>query len=73
MPYKTNIGRPLKVDHKVIRKLECALHFGHNVSRACSYAGISRDTYYRYLKADHLFAERIQKARSKQLLNEYIF
>lgn len=68
-----SVGRPPTVDYKVIKKLECALHFGHTVTRACSYAGISRDTYYRYLRADHVFAERIKKARRKPMFDEYIF
>lgn len=62
---KKNIGRPPKVNYKVMAKLEDALKNGANVTQACSYASVSRDTYYRYLNNENVFAERMAAARRK--------
>lgn len=70
---KKNVGRPLKVDYKVMSKLEDALRNGANVSEACNYAGISRDTYYRYLLTYEMFAYRMQKARKSRPILASIF
>lgn len=61
---KKNIGRPPKVNYKVMARLSDALANGANVSEACNYANISRDTYYRYLNNEDIFAERMKVARS---------
>lgn len=60
-----SIGRPAKVNYKVMAKLEDALNNGASITEACNYAGISRDTYYRYLNNEEVFAKRIRIARSK--------
>lgn len=52
MAIKKSIGRPLKVDYKVIIKLADAIQHNANVTDACRYAGISRDTYYRHLNTE---------------------
>lgn len=63
---KKSIGRPPKVDFKTIIKLADALQHSANVSDACRYAGISRDTYYRYMKNEPVFAERMVSAKANQ-------
>lgn len=65
MVNKNIIGRPLKVTYKVMGKLEDALQNGANVTEACNYADISRDTYYRYINNEDVFASRMKTARSK--------
>jgi hypothetical protein len=65
---KKSIGRPAKFNYKVITRLEDALRNGATVSEACDYAGISRDTYYRYLKSEDVFAKRMKVASSNKLL-----
>lgn len=45
---KPKSKNPTKFTKAVVRKLEYAFSIGCNVSEACCYAGISRDTYYRY-------------------------
>lgn len=62
---KKNIGRPPKVNYKVMSKLEDALENGANISNACNYASISRFTYYRYLNNEAVFAERMRTAKKK--------
>ncbi len=46
-------------------------HYGYvSVSVAVRYAGISRDTYYRYLREDANFAAKINEAQ--EFLNDYV-
>lgn len=73
---KKNMGRPPKVNYKVMDKLEDALKNGASVTEACNYASISRDTYYRYLNNEEVFAERMATARrksSKVLIEAILF
>lgn len=66
MAIKKSIGRPLKVDYKVIIKLADAIQHNANVTDACRYAGISRDTYYRHLNTEKVFAEKMSRAKNDQ-------
>jgi ACT domain-containing protein len=70
---KKYVGRPLKVGYKIMSKLEDALRNGSNVTEACNYAGISRDTYYRYLLTSEMFAYRMQTARNDRSILASIF
>lgn len=63
---KKPIGRSPKVDFKTIIKLADALQHSANISDACRYAGISRDTYYRYMKNEPVFAEKMGQAIANQ-------
>lgn len=63
---KKAIGRPPKVNVKTIIKLTDMLQHSASVSDACKYAGISRDTFYRYYRREQAFAERIDAARANQ-------
>lgn len=67
MTNKKAIGRPQKVDYTIMSKLEDALQYGATVSEACYYAGISRDTFYRYFKHEEVFAQKMEAARNKLL------
>lgn len=60
-----DIGRPLKVNYKVIIKLADAIQHNANITDACRYAGISRDTYYRHL-GNEVFAETMATAFQNQ-------
>lgn len=67
MTVKAKVGRPAKVDYQVMSKLEDALQYGATVSEACHYAGISRDTFYRYFRAEEVFAQKMEIARNRLL------
>lgn len=67
MVNKKAVGRPQKVDYTVMAKLEDALQYGATVSEACYYAGISRDTFYRYFRNEEVFAKKMEAARNKLL------
>lgn len=63
---KKVVGRPVKVDYKMMKRLEDALQHSATVSDACRWAGISRDTYYRYCKEQPYFADRMAMAKRDQ-------
>lgn len=62
---KKAIGRPLKVDSKVVIKLIAAIQTNSNITDACRYAGISRDTFYRHMN-NEVFAEKMATAKDNQ-------
>ena len=65
MTAKKAVGRPLKVDYRVIIKLADAIQHNANVTDACRYVGISRDTFYRHLN-NKVFAEKMATAKDNQ-------
>ena len=65
MAIKNAVGRPLKVDYKIMIKLADAIQHNANITDACRYAGISRDTFYRYLN-NKVFAEKMANAKNDQ-------
>jgi len=66
MAIKEVVGRPLKVDYKIIMKLADAIGHNATITEACRYAGISRDTYYRYFNNEPVFAEKMVIAKYNQ-------
>ena len=67
MTNKKAIGRPNKVNYTVMSKLEDALRYGASITEACTYAGISRDTFYRHFRTEQIFAEKMKTARTTNL------
>lgn len=66
MENKKVAGRPLKVNYKIIIKLADAIQHNANITEACRYAGISRDTFYRHYNEGQIFADKINKAKENQ-------
>lgn len=60
------VGRPSVFTPETVNKLEQAFALGANDTEACGYAGISRQSYYKQLKSDAEFSDKI--ARQKTLL-----
>ncbi len=65
MDAKKSVGRPLKINYKIITKLADAIQHNANITEACRYAGISRDTYYRHMD-NVVFAEKMSIAKANQ-------
>lgn len=65
---KKKAGRPPIVTQDIVRKLEDAFCYDATVEEACLYAGISRQTYYEFLKKYPAFADRIDELRQAPFL-----
>lgn len=65
------IGRPAKVNYKVILKLVDAIQHNASITEATRFAGISRQTYYYYLNNEAVFAEKMAIAKDNQ--NKAVF
>lgn len=66
MAAKKAIGRPSKVDYRIIIKLADAIQHNASVTEACRHARISRDTFYRHLNKEGVFAEKMATAKDNQ-------
>ncbi len=66
MPIKKAIGRPHKVDYRVMIRVADALQHNASVSEATAFAGISRQSYYYYLNNNSVFREKMAIAKSNQ-------
>jgi molybdenum-dependent DNA-binding transcriptional regulator ModE len=60
------IGRPPKVNYKIIIKLADAIQHNASIAEACRYSGISKDTFFRYMKDNEVFAEKMTIAKENQ-------
>jgi predicted DNA-binding protein (UPF0251 family) len=50
---------------EIVSSLKAAFQRDLNVEEACLEAGISRETYYNWIKASYAFANQIEKARQR--------
>ncbi|HSX33516.1 MAG TPA: hypothetical protein VLF91_04220 [Candidatus Saccharimonadales bacterium] len=66
MAIKGTVGRPPKVNFKVIYKLTDSISHNYTISDACKYAGVSRVTFYRHLNGSEMFAKEITAAKENQ-------
>lgn len=66
--------RVTKFDESVVHKLEIAFNYDFNITEACQYADISRNTYYEWLAQDDVFSYRmsIAQAAPKKLAKEIV-
>lgn len=60
------IGRPLKVDYKIMLRLADAIQHNATITEATRYAGISRSVYYYHLHSNEVFAEKMAIAKENQ-------
>jgi ACT domain-containing protein len=66
MAIKKAIGRPPKINIKIIDKIADSIQHNYSISDACKFAGVSRDTYYRYLHNEPVFAEKMTFAHENK-------
>lgn len=66
---KYRTGRPTVMTESAIAKLEQAFAIDATVEEACSYADISRDSFYDYLKRNPKFSDRIADLRNRPVLS----
>lgn len=65
---KRHRGQPTVMTPEVVSKLELAFAIGSNVTEACIYADISRETLYAYIRKNPEFSDRIEGLKSKPIL-----
>ncbi len=66
MPIRNAVGRPTKINYRIIIKLADSIQHNATITEACRYAGISRQTYYCYLNSEEVFAEKMAIAKDNQ-------
>ena len=66
MTPKKAIGRPPKVNYKVMLRLADAIQHNANITDACRYAGLSRQSFYHYLNTNEVFAKTMATAKENQ-------
>lgn len=64
----TNVGRPTVMTPETVAKLEQAFAIDASVEEACSYAEISRNAFYDYLKINPAFNDRMADLRNRPIL-----
>lgn len=67
---KKSVGRPQKLNYKIIIMLADAIQHNASITDSCRYAGISRTSFYLYLKND-VVKEKIEIAKKNQ--NKLLF
>lgn len=60
-----NSGRPTKLTDEVVKKLEETASIGASIEEACYYAGISRETYYKWLRKNPALSDRLSELRQR--------
>jgi hypothetical protein len=66
MAIKKAIGRPHKVDYRIMIRLADALQHNATVSEGCAFVGISRQLYYYYFNNNSVFREKMTTAKNNQ-------
>jgi len=62
------MARPTIMTPETVAKLEEAFKIGATDTEACNYANIARETYYRHLRDDSKFSDRISSAKEWPIL-----
>lgn len=63
---KNAVGRPHKVNYRVMIKVADAIQHNASISEACRFAGISRQTYWYYMNNNIVFREKMTVAKNNQ-------
>ena len=63
-----DVGRPTKFTEETRKKIEEATALDASIEEVCYYADISKDTYYRWLKENPEFSDRLDTLRQRPIL-----
>jgi hypothetical protein len=66
MPIKNAVGRPSKLNFKIVNKLYDSISHNYSIGDSCKFAKISRSSYYYYLNTNSVFANEMELARKNQ-------
>lgn len=62
MNNKNTVGRPKEMTIRKMERLAEALKNNYSVTDSCEWAGISKDTYYRYMRNNEIFSNKMKSA-----------
>lgn len=71
MEIRKAIGRKPKVSYTTMFRLADAIQYNSSISEACRWAGISRTTFFYYMRTSEVFAEKMDAAKENQ--NKVVF
>lgn len=71
MEIRKAIGRKPKVNYTTMLRLADAIQHNSSISEACSWAGISRTTFFYYMRNNELFKDKMLAAKENQ--NKAVF
>lgn len=66
MEIKKAIGRKPKVSYTTMLRLADALQHNSTINEACRWVGISRTTYFYYMKNNEVFRDKMIAAKENQ-------
>ncbi len=66
MAIKKPVGRPPRLNLKIVDKLAYYIERNYSISDACKFTRISRSTYYYYLNNEPLFSDTMASAHKNQ-------
>ena len=56
---KNAVGRPTEMTIRKMDRIADALKNNYSVTDSCEWAGISKDTYYRYMRNNVIFSNKM--------------
>lgn len=71
MEIRKAIGRKPKVTYATMLRLQDSIQHNSSISEACRWAGISRTTFFYYMRNNEVFAEKMLEAKENQ--NKVVF
>jgi uncharacterized membrane protein YjfL (UPF0719 family) len=71
MEIRKTIGRKPKVTYTTMLSLQDAIQHNSTIAEACRWAGISRTTFFYYMRNNEVFAEKMLEAKENQ--NKAVF
>jgi len=66
MKIRKAIGRKPKVTYTTMLRLEDAIQHNSTISEACRWTGISRTTFFSYMRNSEVFREKMLAAKDNQ-------
>lgn len=71
MQIQKAVGRPPKITYTTMLRLEDSIQHNSTITEACRWVGISRTTFFYYMRNNEVFREKMVAAKQRQ--NEVIF
>lgn len=66
MEKRNAVGRKPKVTYTTMLRLADAIQHNSSISEACRWVGISRTTFFYYMRTNEVFREKMEAAKKNQ-------